>query len=141
MVLPMACSDTSGTVASLMLRLRSGDREAADQLLIALYREVRRLAAAKMSAEASDDSWQPSLLVNELYLQLIKVKSLPVPGNSTRNHNEDEISRSRQWSRDTYIVDSECITKGSARSNLKRRDFGRAVLETNKNARQPESPR
>ncbi|MDQ2713141.1 MAG: ECF-type sigma factor [Acidobacteriota bacterium] len=60
-----------------MARFRSGDREAADQLFSLLYPELRRLAAIKINAEGSQHSWQPSLLVNELYLQLIKVKSLP----------------------------------------------------------------
>ncbi|MDQ2834554.1 MAG: ECF-type sigma factor [Acidobacteriota bacterium] len=68
---------TSTTIASLMARFRSGDREAADQLFSLLYPELRRLAAIKINAEGSQHSWQPSLLVNELYLQLIKVKSLP----------------------------------------------------------------
>lgn len=84
----MACSEASVTVASLMARLREGDREAAGQLFTALYPELRRLAATKMSAEPSDHSWQPSLLVNELYLQLIKVKSLPAPANAARSERE-----------------------------------------------------
>ena len=84
----MACSEASVTVASLMARLREGDREAADQLFTALYPELQRVAAAKMSAEPSDHSWQPTLLINELYLQLIKVKSLSAPTNSARSERE-----------------------------------------------------
>ncbi len=84
----MACSEASVTIASLMARLREGDREAADQLFTALYPELQRLAATKMRAEASDHSWQPSLLVNELYLQLIKVKSLPAPAKAARSERE-----------------------------------------------------
>ena len=41
-----------------------------------LYPELRRLAAAKMRGERSEHTWQPTLLVNELYLALIKIKSL-----------------------------------------------------------------
>ena len=84
----MTSPETSVTVAGLMLRLRSGDREAADQLFSMLYPELRRLAAAKMCGEASDHSWQPSLLVNELYLQLINVRSLPAPESSARSERE-----------------------------------------------------
>jgi len=84
----MASPKTSVTVANLMLRLRSGDREAADHLFSVLYPELRRLAATKMNAEGSDHSWQPSLLVNELYLQLIRVKSLPAPESSSRSERE-----------------------------------------------------
>src|SRR5690242_21854901 len=79
MVLGMGDERSSVSVGSLMARFRSGDREAADQLFSLLYPELRRLAAIKMKAEGSQHSWQPSLLVNELYLQLIKVKSLPQP--------------------------------------------------------------
>jgi len=85
----MASQQSSVTVASLMARFRSGDREAADQLFSLLYPELRRLAAVKMKAEGSQNSWQPSLLVNELYLQLVKLKSLPAPesaGCSERDH-------------------------------------------------------
>jgi RNA polymerase sigma factor (TIGR02999 family) len=71
-----------------MARFRSGDREAADQLFSLLYPELRRLAAIKMNAEGSQHSWQPSLLVNELYLQLVKLKSLPPP--ETPDHPERE---------------------------------------------------
>lgn len=85
----MGCSEASVTVASLLTRLRQGDREAADQLFVALYPELKRLAAAKMNAEASDHSWQPSLLVNELYLQLIKIKSLPEAADSARSGREN----------------------------------------------------
>jgi len=76
------------TVSSLMARFRSGDREAADQLFSLLYPELRRLAAIKMKAEGSQHSWQPSLLVNELYLQLIKVKSLPKPEAAERSERD-----------------------------------------------------
>jgi len=40
------------------------------------YPELRRLAAAKMREERSDHSWQPTVLINELYLELIKIKAL-----------------------------------------------------------------
>ena len=77
------------TFGGLMARFRSGNREAADQLFVLLYPELKRLAAAKMTAERSGRSWQPSLLVHELYLQLIKIKSLPAPDqpdSSDREH-------------------------------------------------------
>ena len=85
----MPPQQTSTTLASLMARFRSGDREAADQLFSLLYPELKRLAAAKMNAEGSQHSWQPSLLVNELYLQLLRVKSLPAhesDGRPERDH-------------------------------------------------------
>ena len=89
MVLGMGDERISASVSSLMARFRTGDREAADQLFSLLYPELRRLAAIKMNHEASQHSWQPSLLVNELYLQLVNSKLLPAPeggGRSDRDH-------------------------------------------------------
>lgn len=61
----------------------NGTLSGPDQLIQAFYPELKRLAAAKMRREAPDHSWQPTVLVNELYLELLKVKALrPVrPGD------------------------------------------------------------
>src|SRR5262249_3997071 len=64
------------TVSHLMADFRKGDRAAADRLVELLYPELRRLAAAKMKGERSEHTWQPTLLVNELYLALVKIKAL-----------------------------------------------------------------
>jgi RNA polymerase sigma factor (TIGR02999 family) len=45
-----------------------------------LYPELRRLAAKKMKGERADHTWQPTALVNELYLELIKAKALDAGG-------------------------------------------------------------
>jgi RNA polymerase sigma factor (TIGR02999 family) len=55
---------------------RKGDASAANQLVQLLYPELRRLAAAKMKGERTDHTWQPTVLVNELYLALVKIKAL-----------------------------------------------------------------
>ena len=67
------------SITTLMVRFRAGDRAAADGLFVRLYPELKRLAAAKMASENAEHSWQPSVLVNELYLQMLKVKALPRP--------------------------------------------------------------
>ena len=64
------------TVSELMGRLRKGDHQAVRQLFTLLYPELRRLAAIRMSRERTGHSWQPTALVNELYLELLKIKSL-----------------------------------------------------------------
>lgn len=63
-------------VAQLMADFRNGDRAAAGRLVEVLYPELRRMAAAKMQGERADHTWQPTLLVNELYLVLQKIKGL-----------------------------------------------------------------
>jgi RNA polymerase sigma factor (TIGR02999 family) len=62
-----------------MSLFRSGDNGAANQLIEIFYPELRKLAEARMRNEPDGHSWQPTLLVNELYLELIKIKALPPP--------------------------------------------------------------
>ena len=106
----MESQRSSVTVASLMARFRSGDREAADELLSLLYPELKRLAAAKMNAEGSQHSWQPSLLVNELYLQLVKVKSLPPAETSDRSEREQFLQFAAHVMRHLLIDHSRLLS-------------------------------
>ena len=59
-----------------MGRLRKGDHQAVRQLFDLLYPELRRLASVRMSKERPGHTWQPTVLVNELYIELLKIKSL-----------------------------------------------------------------
>lgn len=72
---PASARDISGLMASF----RQGDRQAANELIEIFYPQLRRLASRQMSGERASHSWQPTLLVNELYLELIKIKALPPP--------------------------------------------------------------
>src|ERR1700719_68006 len=63
-------------VARLMNGLRRGDQGAGRELVDLFYPELRRLAAAQMKDERSAHTWQPTALVHELYLELIKTKGL-----------------------------------------------------------------
>lgn len=74
------------TVAALMASFRSGDRAAAGRLVEAFYPELRRIAAARMRAERRDHTLQPTALVHQLYLELVKVKAL----RSTSSGGADE---------------------------------------------------
>src|SRR5690349_18746378 len=73
------------TFARLMTEFRQGDKAAADSLVELLYPELRKLAAARMRGERTEHTWQPTLLVNELYLVLVKAKAL---GNGSRADEE-----------------------------------------------------
>jgi RNA polymerase sigma factor (TIGR02999 family) len=59
---------------------RKGDRNAGSALADLFYPELRRLAAAKMRSERSSHTWQPTALVHELYLELVKVRALDASG-------------------------------------------------------------
>jgi RNA polymerase sigma factor (TIGR02999 family) len=64
-------------LADLFRNFRNGSREAAGQLVECLYPELRRLAALRMQCERAGHTWQPTILVHELYLELSRVKSSP----------------------------------------------------------------
>jgi RNA polymerase sigma factor (TIGR02999 family) len=59
-------------VSRLLQAWRGGDLEARDQLLAVVYQELRRRAAAYLRRERPGDTLQPTALVHEVYLRLIK---------------------------------------------------------------------
>lgn len=52
--------------------LQSGDAASAEQLLPIVYNELRKLAAYKMAQEAPGHTLQPTALVHEAWLRLLK---------------------------------------------------------------------
>ena len=66
---------------------RQGDSEAGAKLTEMFYPELKRLAARHLVRERQGHSWQPTLLVNELYLELTKIKGLR-PSESTYNDDK-----------------------------------------------------
>ena len=59
-----------GEITLLLQRIGSGDEPAADRLLPLVYRDLRRLAAARMAHEAPGQTLQPTALVHEAWLRL-----------------------------------------------------------------------
>lgn len=64
------------TVARLMASFRNGNHEAAGRLVEVFYPELRRIAAARMRSERPGHTLQPTAVVHQLYLELVKVKAL-----------------------------------------------------------------
>ena len=58
-------------VTQLLARWSGGDREALEQLLPLVYRELRQLADRYLRRERSDHTLQATALVHEAYLKLI----------------------------------------------------------------------
>lgn len=54
----------------------SGKRTSLDAVMPQIYDELHRLAASYMSCERSEHTLQPTALVNEIYLQLLKQHSV-----------------------------------------------------------------
>lgn len=59
-------------VSGLLLAWRRGDLEARDRLLTVVYEELRRRAAAHLRREPAGHTLQPTALVHEAYLRLVK---------------------------------------------------------------------
>lgn len=59
-------------ITGLLRRWSQGDRAALDQLMPILYQELHQLAGSYLRRERSDHTLQPTALINEAYLRLIK---------------------------------------------------------------------
>jgi RNA polymerase sigma factor (TIGR02999 family) len=70
-------------VTQILDRVEQGDSRAAEELLPLVYEELRKLAAHKMANEAAAQTLQPTALVHEAWLKLVKPG--PRPWNS-RGH-------------------------------------------------------
>jgi RNA polymerase sigma factor (TIGR02999 family) len=55
----------------ILSKIESGDSAAAQELLPLVYDELRKLAAARLAAEPSGNTLQPTALVHEAYLRLV----------------------------------------------------------------------
>lgn len=67
----MSTPEQETTAVTELLELASkGDRQAADELLAALYDELRRLATSRMAREPAGHTLQPTALVHEAWLRL-----------------------------------------------------------------------
>ena len=63
---------------TLMLEaISAGDSQASEQLLPLVYKELRRLAAARMAQEEAGHTLQPTALVHEAWLRLAGDKQQP----------------------------------------------------------------
>lgn len=58
-------------VTQILSQIDQGDPNAADQLLLLVYDEMRRLAARRMAAESSDHTLDATDLVHEAYIRLV----------------------------------------------------------------------
>jgi RNA polymerase sigma factor (TIGR02999 family) len=63
--------DEMTEVTQLLHAMERGDPHAAADLLPLVYDELRRLAAARLAAEPSGNTLQPTALVHEAYLRLV----------------------------------------------------------------------
>jgi RNA polymerase sigma factor (TIGR02999 family) len=61
-------------VTRILMAIEQGDARAVDQLLPAVYQELRQLAAQKLSRETPGQTLQATALVHEAYLKLVRAQ-------------------------------------------------------------------
>jgi RNA polymerase sigma factor (TIGR02999 family) len=67
---------STGEVTQILGELRRGNRDAEGKLIPLVYDELRRIAARHLRREAPQHSLQPTALVHEAYLRLIKIDQI-----------------------------------------------------------------
>ena len=73
---PELCSarrlmDDMSEATVMLSAIETGEPQAAEQLLVLIYDELRRLAASKLAQEAPGQTLQPTALVHEAWLRLV----------------------------------------------------------------------
>jgi RNA polymerase sigma-70 factor (ECF subfamily) len=69
-------SDGAETITALLNEVSLGDRTAESQLISVVYDELRRVAARHMMHERYNHTLQPTALVNEVYLRLLRQQNI-----------------------------------------------------------------
>jgi RNA polymerase sigma factor (TIGR02999 family) len=64
-------SSQPADLTQLLVRWSDGDAAALEQLLPAVYRELRRIASRQLRRERADHTLVPTALVHEVYLRLV----------------------------------------------------------------------
>jgi len=75
--------DQMSDATVMLAAIETGDSKAAEQLLVLIYDELRRLAASKMAQEAPGQTLQPTALVHEAWLRLVGEQT---PSFKNREH-------------------------------------------------------
>ena len=67
-----------GDITTWITHARDGDRAALDQLVAAVYPELRRIAHARLAPHARDTLLNTTMLVHECYMKLVGAQRLNV---------------------------------------------------------------
>ena len=64
-------------ITQLLRDIRGGNQQSAEQLLLLVYAELKRIAAQKMAGEALGNTLQPTALVHEAWMKLAEDGNAP----------------------------------------------------------------
>jgi RNA polymerase sigma factor (TIGR02999 family) len=115
----MAREESSDDVARLVERARAGDDAAAGELFASLHDELRALAGRVFRSQRAAHTLQPTALVNEAYLKMLRQDGAPSPWQDKAhffavaatamrqilaNHARDRSAKKRGGGRDARRV-------------------------------------
>ena len=106
------------TVGRLMTSFRDGDHEAAGRLVELFYPELRRIAAARMRAERPNHTLQPTAVVHQLYLELVKVKALRPAGSGGADEKTAFLGLAAYLMKQILIHHARPLSKRAERAEL-----------------------
>ncbi len=72
----MSSSDSRNNLTPLLLAWDQGEQQAPEELMQAVYGELRRIASRYLRGERPGHTLQPTALVNEAYLRLINISAV-----------------------------------------------------------------
>jgi RNA polymerase sigma factor (TIGR02999 family) len=111
------------SVAQLMGRFRQGDRHAAGQLVELFYPQLKQIAATKMRRESAPHTWQPTVLINELYLELVKIRALKAADSDEESEKTAFLKLSAHLMRRLLIHHARPLAK-----RVEREEFEEGLL-------------
>jgi RNA polymerase sigma factor (TIGR02999 family) len=126
---------TEADVSALMARFRAGDTGSAEELVRIFYADLRRLAASKMRSESPDHTLQPTALVNELFLELVKIKKLVLSERDSGSEKADFMALAAFLMRRILIHHARPL---SYQATTVAPEFDRWVSSTESNLREVE---
>lgn len=121
----------NGEVTQLLLDIRGGSKQAEERLIVLVYDQLRQLAASYLRAERPDHTLQPTALVHEAYLRLVKVKetdwrnrahffgvAATIMRHILVDHARNRCAKKREGIKATLSLDENFIVSNQAASEL-----------------------
>jgi RNA polymerase sigma factor (TIGR02999 family) len=105
-------------VTQLMRRFREGDRQAAGDLVEMFYPQLRRIASLRMGKETPGHTWQTTALVNELYLELVRIRALRAGDPDSEAEREAFLKLSSHLMRRLLIHHVRPLAKRTGRGEM-----------------------
>ena len=111
-------------VTRILQSIEGGDQKAADELLPLVYSELRKLATARMAAEAPGHTFSATVLVHEAYLRLLGDQKF-----DGRGHFFSAAAEAMRRILVNYARDKKRLKRGSGKVKVELLDHAESLAE------------